>query len=504
MAAPHPIPLPRGARGERGCSLAPRPSGAALLFALLLASTPQVWPQSGSRAQDELASLLVAAGAALEAGDLEEAERGFDVAVREAPGDPRPWIGLCEIEALRNRPVPALEHCRKARELAPQAPFPALRVGQLLAQIGARDEALTALAEARKLDPSQASAYLAPALLLREAGRHEEAVQLLEQGMARATPQPELPEELCYILLFQGKLNRVREVAEQALERWPERGGLKLALGLGLSDQPASRERVVELLSQGLEQGAPDEGRGRVELGRVLLDLERYAEAITELRKALRLVPEEPEAHYRLGLALRATGDTEGARQALSRYRELTQSRGAQDGKAEGVVKALNEAHQLALGNQLLSAVERLDSVLSEHPDEPRAHALRARVLGALGRESEALESARRARAGAPQDADNQYLEGLFLVRSGEIEAGEARLRQAIALDPKQAEAHELLGVLASNAGRHEVAVQHLRQALEHGEDTPVLRRHLAQALSNAGLADEAQAVLEAAPKPRP
>ncbi len=49
-------------------------------------------------------SLAERGAAAIEEGDLEEAERGFDVAVREAPDNPLPWIGLCEVEATPFRP----------------------------------------------------------------------------------------------------------------------------------------------------------------------------------------------------------------------------------------------------------------------------------------------------------------------------------------------------------------------------------------------------------------
>lgn len=474
------------------------------LPALLLVAVQSLSPQGGAAAEDELARLLASAGAALEADDLDEAERGFAQAAREAPDSPFPRIGLCEVEARRERLIEALEHCRKARELAPRAPLPALRIGQLLAAIGAKSEALTAMAEARELDPSLASAYLVPALLLREAGRPDEAIPLLEEGLARAAPQPQLAEELCFLLITQGHLDRVGEVARQALETWPDRPGLKLALGMALSEQADQRERAVELLSEALEEDVPRPGHVHFALGRILIDLDRHEEAIAHLRQAQSLEPDDPAIYYQLGLALRGVRDTEGAREALARFQELTRSRGAEESSSEGLSAAINEAHQLARQDRLFAALQRLDAVLSDHPDEPRAHALRAKVLGTLGRDGEALEAARRARALAPELAENHYVEGRLLVRSGELAGGEARLQRALALDPTLARAHELLGILADNAGRDAEAAEHLGMAFEHGIDTPALRQRLARALARAGRTDEARAVLEAPRKARP
>jgi len=467
-------------------------TGAVLLLGQLVAPGPQ-------GADQELQNLLASAGAALEAGDVQKAESGFERAASLAPDSPLPPLGLCEVELRRERPLEALRHCRESQRLAPQAPLPALRVAELLSRVGSRDEALEAFARARELDPSQPEAWIVPALLMRDRGDAAGAAALLEEGLPHAA-SPELPGELALLQLSLGQPDRAASIAESALRQWPGDGGLTLGLGLALaaSSERGERDRAVALLEQALARGAPNPGRVRLELGRLLLELDRASEAVDHLRIAARLLPDEPEAHYRLGQALQLTGDDAGARVALGRFRELSKTRDDGEWTARGVLGSLKNAQELALGGQVLAALQRVDEVLDEHPGVPQALALRARLLGSLGRESEALAAARAAREGAPGVADNHYLEGLFLIRGGDLEAGEAALQRALDLDAKIPEAWELLAAVARARGQHEVAVERLRAALALKDDA-ALHRSLADALETLGRVDEARAEREAA-----
>ena len=83
-------------------------------------------------------------------GDLATAERDFGRAIQLAPQQPLPYLGMCEVEGRRERPVQALEHCRRARERAPEArigfflhiPFPPL---ELFSRLPWRNEVIEGL-----------------------------------------------------------------------------------------------------------------------------------------------------------------------------------------------------------------------------------------------------------------------------------------------------------------------------------------------------------------------
>ena len=52
---------------------------------------------------------------------------------------------------------------------------------------------------------------------------------------------------------------------------------------------------------------------------------------------------------------------------------------------------ALNEVQTLATENRLPEALERVEAILADHPREPRALALQAKILFSIGRREEGL-----------------------------------------------------------------------------------------------------------------
>jgi len=453
--------------------------------------------QSGSRS-DDITALMARAESALASGDLERAQPDFERAAALDADNPAPLLGLCEIGERRGELFQALELCRQAQQLAPGEARAALNVGRLLIRIGAASEALGALTEATRLDPNDPTPYILSALLLRDGSRHKDAIAVLERAIAQGVGTPEVSEELSLLLLTVGERPRAEALARQGLQDHPHHPGLTMALGLTLTTSPEGREEAAALLSEAVELDSPHAARLHLELGKVLMDLSRTDEAITHLREGARLLPESAEAHYRLATALRASGDLAGAQIELERFQALSQARDQYEWAAKQLRVDLNEAQKLAFENRLSESLDLLGAVLVSHPQEPRAHALQAKVLASLGRIAEALESIVQARELGPQVVEYHYLEGRFLVTLGRFDEAAAPLRQAVALDPSLAPAHELLGIVAANEGRHEEAVILFRRALELGGDTATLHLNLAEALRSLGRLEESEQELEA------
>jgi len=464
-----------------------------LVASLLHAARVQSAPTS-----EDVTALVARAESALESGDLERAQRDFERAAALDVDNPAPLLGLCEIGERRGELFEALELCRKAQRLAPGDPLVSLEVGRLLVRIGAVSEALDALSQTTRLDPNDPTPYILSALLLRDSSRHKEAIAILERAIAQGVGPPEVSEELSLLLLTVGERPRAEAVAREALQDHPHHAGLTMALGLTLTTSPGGREEAAALLSEALELDSPYAARIHLELGKVLMDLSRTDEAIAHLREGARLLPESAEAHYRLATALRTSGDLVAAQKELERFQALSQARDQYEWAAKKVSVDLNEAQKLAFENRLSESLELIEAILASHPQEPRAHALRAKVLASLGRTAEALSSIVRARELEPQVVEYHYLEGRFLGTLGRFDEAAAPLRRAIALDASLASAHELLGVVAANQGRHEEAVILYRHALELGGDTPTLHLNLAEALRHLGRLEESEQELEA------
>jgi len=346
-------------------------------------------------ASENAQTLLTAAGAALEAGSVDEAEALFHKALRLEPGNPMPWLGLSSVHEKRGDLVGALEFARKARKRAPGEAVLALTEGQIAARLGTLDPALAALADARRLDPGNPTAYILAAMLLRDAGKREQAITVLEEGIESKVASVALREELCFLLLSVDRHRRALEIAEEALKTSPDSAPLQLAHGLALAASPSTRARAVDSLSSALEGQVPDRGRVQLELGTILLEQGRAPDAVIQLRKAAVAMPNTAEVHYRLGAALRASGDEPGARQALERFQALSQGQDDSDAGKKRLRTELNEVQRLATEGQYISAMDRVDAVLLRHPDEAAAHGLRAKILLTQGREEQALDSAR-------------------------------------------------------------------------------------------------------------
>ena len=473
------------------------PTVLALLLALSAVPSTAQNLLSSPRAGDENAqTLLMAAGAALEAGNLDQAEARFREASRLEPRNPMPWLGLSGVQEQRGDLVGAVELVREARQRAPQEAFLALTEGQLAARLGTVDPALAALADARRLNPAAPTAYVLAAMLLRDKGNREEAIAVLEQGLEARVADASLSEELCFLLLSVDQHRRAIEVADEALKIYPDNAPLTLARGLALASSPSTRAQAIEPLSSALEGELPDRGRVQLELGKILLEQGRAADALVQLREAAKLMPNLPEAHYRLSAALRASGDEQGAREAGERFQRLSQGQDDSDARIKKLRTQLNEIQRLATGGLYVSALDRVEAVLQQHPGEAAAHGLRARILLAQGREEQALDSARRARELAGHVADYVYLEGMLLMRSGRFPAAIAQLERALTLDPSLGAAHGLLALIAMAEDRPEDAVGLFQRAIAAGDDGAEVHERLAEVLASLGRSAESEAEL--------
>jgi tetratricopeptide (TPR) repeat protein len=482
----------RRAKRHRGSLI-----GRCFLLALLLPVAGVVTGQSDPPASEKVSRLVAEAGRALEEENLEAAEGGFRNALELNPDLALAWLGLSQVHESRGEHLEALKVARRAQKLQPEEATAVLAVGRLLARLGAVPEALATLAEARTLDPQESRAYLLAAILLRDLGRTQEAIELLESGRERGIEEPALSEQLGLLLLSEGEVERARRLAEVALQRHPDRGGLELVMGLALAADPEVRAQAVPRLERALELGAPEPGKIHLELA-ALLGAEHSEAALEHLREAVRLLPESAQAYYRLGTALRAAGDMEGARAALLRFQELSRRHDAEDWGGKEVGTALNEAQNLAQENRMGEALEHLDGLLEEHPEEAKVLVLRAKVLFSMGRREEALASMVRARELVPGRVEYHYLEGMFLVRLERLAEAEPVLLRALALDPDLAPAHALLGLVALGREDAAEAVDRFRQALDLGADSPNLRLNYATALRSLGRLEEGEQQMQA------
>ena len=175
----------------------------------------------------------------------------------------------------------------------------------------------------------------------------------------------------------------------------------------------------------------------RFHLGNLYREQERFAAAITEYEKALRLAPGHPSLLNNLALALEGTGDVA---RAITIYQALLSSQPLHR-------QALrNLAHLLCRGRRYAAAGDLCERYLRQFPEGDVDILVDYGICQHHTRDHAGAEASfRRALALAPDDATILANLGSVLVDREDYEAAEPLLTRAVACDPQHAYAIALL-----------------------------------------------------------
>ncbi len=291
-----------------------------------------------------------------------------------------------------------------------------------------------------------------------------------------------------------------------------------------LKRRAGDNEGAVAAYEAALER-QPDFVDARVNLGIALTDLRRFKEAAAAFESVIAQQPGHAAALNGLGIVRLQQGDEEGA---LSAYSDsILMNSGA-------VMPRINRGALHRSRNQADASLADLEEACRLAPRLAEAHFQRGHTLRTLGRTEAARDAYRQAIVCAPQRADiHRDLAGLLwemgegegsvsvldqvisrqptadlhhtrarvLMRTGRPEAALDAANDALKLDPRHADAKALRGELLSKLGDPRQAISDIRSALEltGGRDFAI-RHQLAEACLAAGLHDEAEQALDAAP----
>lgn len=200
-------------------------------------------------------------------------------------------------------------------------------------------------------------------------------------------------------------------------------------------------------------------------LGDVLTQLGRPAEALPPLERSRELQPNYPEVHNNLGNALAALGRFADAEAA---YREAIKLRPRYATAHCNLGLAFAQQGRTA---EALAAFERAVQIDPRYAD---AHLNWAVGLTLDHRFPEAVPHFEQALQVAPLDMEASLLYGRALAQAGRHVDAVVRFRVAIAVNPKSAEAHMDMALSLRALGQHDEANTHYREAVRLN---PALRR---------------------------
>jgi tetratricopeptide (TPR) repeat protein len=297
-----------------GARISPRWSSAAVALALMAALAPAATTQNATKpvARD---TRLADAARALSAGD---AARAFDLAtayLRQHPGAPAARVLLARVHLGRDELDAAYLQLEQALRAQPRDVDALYYFGLVTSQLAARR--LDAVVER---SPGSARAKQLTAEALEAQDRRTEAEAAWEAALA-ADPG------LLDALLGLAKLKRIRLDCDGAIALYTRAEAITPtfdgAYGLGSC---YLRQQQLEAALPRFEQAIARDGRAaiaRVGFASTLLGLNRTADAIVALQRAVELEPTMGEAWYLLGRAQQASGNSAAAQQAFARAEQL-------------------------------------------------------------------------------------------------------------------------------------------------------------------------------------
>lgn len=227
-----------------------------------------------------------------ELGHGDRALESYREALRLKPDYAEVYHNLCLFHNQGQQFSEAIDMCRKAVEFNPRNSDALNNLGRAALKLGELDQAQDALERALEIDPGSMSAHYNLALTFAERGRVSMAIGELEiayQG-ARETADSH-------------RINWIVEVCTRLLNRYPEDGAswrVHRLLGRNYSDQKWYGTAIPHLQIAAKHRDYDSV----LQLGRCYRIKALTGEALSTLRRAVRMRPDDYQAHNELGHAL--------------------------------------------------------------------------------------------------------------------------------------------------------------------------------------------------------
>ena len=354
-------------------------------------------------------------------------------------------------------------------------------LGRLLETSGFLSEALVQYRRAGRLDPGHCEIDTAVARVLLAMGRVREARSAAEETLDDCEAH-ELVVVAAAAMIADGDHS-----AAEALLRDPAGEGagpdeIVSLLGQALVLQGRTAE-ALELYRRRAESDTLDAGAA-YRHARALLAADRPEMAVVELRRAVRLDPDNRVAKLMLGRLLTAVGETSEAAAILESLLA-----GPRAGEPEHLAAAT--AHAM-LGN-LDRAAEIVTAALESLGESAELLTLLGSVEFDRGNVERSLAAYERVLELTPDSVQALNFVAYTLADLEIDVARSVRLAErAVSLAPEDGLVRDTLGWAYYRAGRFTEAVVEIERAVSLGDSDPVILEHLGDALEAAGRKKEA------------
>jgi tetratricopeptide (TPR) repeat protein len=265
-----------------------------------------------------------------------------------------------------------------------------------------------------------------------------------------------------------------------AARRWPERrlaaaATAALIACAAVTLWQVSRWRDSETLFRHALAVTRDNYLAHLNLGAVLLDTGRNAEALGEFEAALRIRPRLVTALVNAGKAQVALGQPEAAAAAYQRALQID---------PDNALGHYNYGVLLGSQGRLDDAAAHYEAAVAANPDYAKAHNNLGSVRAEQGRFDAAVVHYRAALALYPDLAPAHLNLAVALEATGRPDEALAHARAAVRLAPEEPRTHLNLGAMLMGQGQTDAAIEHYREAVRLRPDLSDAQIALADALA--------------------
>ncbi|MDZ7753368.1 MAG: XrtA/PEP-CTERM system TPR-repeat protein PrsT [Gammaproteobacteria bacterium] len=388
------------------------------------------------------------------------ARQRLEAALEHQPGHPRLLLRLSELTFAAGDATQGEAYLQQAHANTPEDPQVTLYLTRLRLAQGRVDDA-AALLESVPEKHHQHHAWLLEQSRIQLARREFGAAEATLQGLLDGNPgNPALRTHLAQAKLGMNKLDEARGIYESLLEDADDDPGTPLMQLARIGMVQGRTDQALEYVRR-LEKAYPDAAEVSRLRGDIMVNAQRYDEAVNAYRTALERAPAGTTL-LRLARAVELNGDAATANRLMRDWI-------AEHPEDQVVGLALAGRQQTTGADE--EATKGYMKLLEQNPENPVALNNLAWIHHEAGRTEEALELAVRADAAAPGNAAIMDTLGWLRLSAGQTEQALTLLEQAAAKAPDNAEIHYHYAVALAKGGDHGRARDILERVLKDHED---------------------------------
>ena len=395
----------------------------------------------------------------------DQAEVQLESVLRRDPQNLAALIDLVRAKEGQGEIEEALRFAERALELDPEYTQTYMMMARLEGQRDEYERAIELTDIAISQDPINPDVRIQKATFQNRLKRHDDARETLEETLAEHPEHPRANSVYAhYVEARSGELDAAEARLKAALERDPFISQSWFFLGR-VQERLGRPDDALKSYRQGLVS-RPDDPDLHGAVGHLLARLGKHAEAVSQLREAIRLSSQtRTELHVSLGGMLAEMGRMEEAEREYDKVLQM-------DPKHPGARN--NRAIAFYRSGRVEEAKALLRQVVEEFPRHADSHNNLAAIAVDQQQWNDAIRHSRRTLELASDLVEAWNNLAIGLEETGALDEAQETYAKALEIDPEYWPAYFNLGFLLKKTGRSEEAVESFGQVLlrvpNHGE----------------------------------